>query len=197
MIIQIRGTSGSGKSTVMRKIMNRSEWQGVFVEGRKKPLYYESVDPGLPSVAVVGHYESPCGGGDTIGSAKAIYDLITTRLSSFRVILCEGLLLSEDVKWSSQLPDLKVLYLVTPLEQCLAQIKSRREGVGNDKPVNPKNTANRIEVIERSRVKLLELGVRCVRAAASQAEGIILKWLLLHAQQGDLGGSGTRMVDPC
>lgn len=177
MIIQIRGTSGSGKSTVMKRVMERlGPAEAQYIVGRKKPQTYKY--NGL--IYVLGHYESACGGCDTIGSARAVYELIETLRHGpdrARHILCEGLLLSEDVKWSSQLPDLRVIYLTTPLETCLAQIKQRRAAVGNEKELNPKNTTNRLAVIERSRVKLKELGVVCVRNSSDQAVDTILRWL--------------------
>lgn len=171
LIIQVRGTSGSGKSTVMKRVMDSLDLVPEYEEKRKRPLFYSQ---GL-RLAVLGHYESPCGGCDTIGSARAVYDLIQ-RLTH-RIIICEGLLLSEDVKWSSQLKNLRIIYLTTPVERCLAQIRSRREEAGNDKPLNEDNTRRRVAVIERSRVKLIDLGVRCIRASANQAPNIIRKWI--------------------
>lgn len=42
MIIQIRGTSGSGKSWVMREVMKLlRKVSSVTVAGRKQPLYYQ------------------------------------------------------------------------------------------------------------------------------------------------------------
>lgn len=178
MIIQIRGTSGSGKSTVMRKVMEgvssftEEEWHPEYSEGRKKPLYYR-----MGGLVVLGHYESACGGCDTIGSAPQVFDLINSLNDGFQTILCEGLLLSEDTKWSSQMKNLRVVFLATPLDVCLRQIEGRRAEAGNEKPLNPANTANRVDVIERARVKLNALGVYCRRASASQAPGLILNWL--------------------
>ncbi|MCK9569147.1 hypothetical protein M0R72_09410 [Candidatus Pacearchaeota archaeon] len=182
MIIQIRGTSGSGKSTAMRKVMHQlsGKWCAVRIPGRQKPLYYHHDD-----IAILGHYDSPCGGGDTIGSARAIYDLIqelTTKpcflcQKRFHTILVEGLLLSEDVKWSSQLENLRVVFLVTPLDQCLEWISNRRKSVGNEKPLNPANTTNRVAVIERARQKLVQLGIHCCRASARQTPRLIQSWI--------------------
>lgn len=195
MIIQIRGTSGSGKSTVMRKVMDSiGDWNREMTEGRKKPLYYLSYSE-WPLTAVLGHYESACGGCDTIGSAAAVYSLIES-VQEFRNpvhVLCEGLLLSEDVKWTSQMKDVRCVFLTTPLETCLKQIESRRTEAGNDKPLNPSNTSNRVATIERARVKLTDLGVFCRRCSADQAPRVILDWLRLHAQQGGQSGSGTEL----
>lgn len=185
MIINIRGTSGSGKTTVMRKVMAElGSWTGIGYPGRKKPMYYSlngrQVETGLPGVYALGHYETACGGCDNVGSAAKVYELIMSLLTTYggdSIILCEGLLLSEDTKWTSQLEDVRLLYLTTPLETCLKQIKSRREEAGNSKELNPMNTSNRVSTIERGRVKLLSLGFECRRASSNQAPKIILDWI--------------------
>jgi hypothetical protein len=177
-VIQIRGTSGSGKTTVMRRVMEAlGPWTSRFQEGRKNPLYYSNQE----GVWVLGHYEATCGGCDTIGSAGKVYELIRVVQERYKafipIILCEGLLLSEDVKWSSQLEDLRIVFLTTPPETCVEQIKGRRAEAGNEKPLNTANTLNRVPVIERGRVKLEALGVTCRRAPSEQAVRIILKWI--------------------
>lgn len=182
MIIQIRGTSGSGKSTIMRQVMDDlGSWQSLYQPGRRKPYYYCChADPRL---IVLGHYDSACGGGDTIGSARQIYDMAMRlyRADTSRAILMEGLLLSEDTKWTFQMADectTKTLFLTTDLETCIKQIKKRRKEVGNDKPLNETNTRNRFKVIERARKKLFVQGTMSVRRASpTQAKGIILRWL--------------------
>lgn len=200
MIIQIRGTSGSGKSTVMRDIMGRmGDWQAHYVDGRKKPLFYVSRSE-WPLTVVLGHYESPCGGCDTIGSAREVAVMIEEVLRTVAKveigddgwtehyiiphILCEGLLLSEDVKWTKEMNDVRCFFLTTPLERCLEQIKGRRAEAGNEKPLNPGNTTNRVSVIERARVKLVEAGIPCRRCSPEQAPGLILDTIRLHANRG-------------
>lgn len=185
MIIFIRGTSGSGKTTVVRKLMTEllsrrlGQFEPKYNKGRGKPLWYTlMLDPPL---VILGHYESPCGGCDTIGSAAAVYDTIKLLPKTTNVI-GEGLLLSEDTKWTKVLAaegyDVRSIYLVTPVEKCIEQIKSRRASVGNEKPLNTKNTVNRVPVIERGRQKLDEVeGVTCRRASCDQSPSIILKWL--------------------
>lgn len=144
--------------------------------GRKRPLYYSLAPRHL--IYVLGHYESPCGGCDTIGSARAVYDLTTSLHTSDNSILCEGLLLSEDAKWSMRLAThLRVIYLATSIEECLSRVDTRRRSNGNNKPLDPANTVNRVSVIERSRVKLEGAGVVCRGASVGQAVNLILRWL--------------------
>jgi hypothetical protein len=73
--------------------------------------------------------------------------------------------------------DVRVLFLVTDIEECIRRVKKRRKDAGNDKPLNEKNTRNRVATIERARVKLTEAGVYCRRATVEQAPKIILNWL--------------------
>lgn len=187
-IIQIRGTSGSGKSTVMTHVMESLEWDGVLVGGRKKPLYYVNREL---RIAALGHYETVCGGCDTIGAAPAVYDLTIKLLSNeaICIVLQEGLLLSEDVKWTKKLHedgyDIRALFLVTELEECLARIAARRKGVGNNKPLNPGNTSRRVGVIEGARLKLEGAGVKCRRCSSTQAPSIIMNWIRSIIHTGD------------
>jgi hypothetical protein len=189
MIIQVRGTSGSGKSTVMRRVMERlGNWKPHYTEWRKKPLWYNLVEEGGPKVVVLGHYETLCGGCDTIGSARQVYEVIQL-LPQETVVLCEGLLLSEDVKWSSQLKGLRIVYLTTPLEDCLKNIEKRRKLVGNHKPVNPANTTNRVRIIDKSRFRLREMGISCVQVTVEQAVSLLVQWVQEPSLSTSLAGS--------
>jgi hypothetical protein len=160
----------------MRRVLELlgDEWEKNYVGGSKKCRFYSR-----NGTVVLGSYENACGGCDGIGSARIVYDEIQSHLAdpSVRDILCEGLLLSEDVKWSSQLGGLRIIFLTTPVEQCIEQIKRRRQEAGNDKPLNEENTRRRVAVIERARTRLELEGVTCRRASAEQAPRIILKWL--------------------
>ena len=159
-------------------------WTGIGVPGRKKPLYYTlngRMGSNLPRVHVLGHYETACGGCDNIGSAAKVYEMIQmleTLDSSDSIILCEGLLLSEDFKWTSQLPGVKVLFLNTSEEECLRRVKARRLAAGNEKELNPANTVNRLAVIARAKVKLIDAGIYCRTASSGQAPRIVLNWMI-------------------
>ena len=136
MIIQIRGTSGSGKTWAMKRVMELlGPRSAVYVAGRKQPLYYQfPEDAHIPTtwaVYVLGHYEIACGGCDTLGSARETFDVWAKLRSEVSLphTLMEGLLLSEDSKWTlemNKVDEVRVIYLTTPVEQCLERIRSRR-----------------------------------------------------------------------
>lgn len=140
MIINIRGPGGAGKSTLVRRVMELGN--KVFTaheDGRKQPLGYlyqfNSTSAALPvRVAIPGHYESRCGGCDTIPEYDKLYSLVA-KSSISNHVLYEGLLISEDVPRTLGLCEtvaptqIHVIALDTPLELCLDSINLRRESV--------------------------------------------------------------------
>lgn len=166
----------------MRKVMAVLNWSGLtpyFVKGKRNPLYYATKpSPSYPVVSVLGSYVSTCGGADTIHGHEALFSLIRERAEVGHVLV-EGLLLSEDVKHTSTLPrdTVRAIFLATPLPVCLERIKGRRMARGNDKPLNPKNTENRVATIERARARLENMGYDCRTATADQAPRLILNWI--------------------
>lgn len=177
LVVQIRGTSGSGKTWVMKQIMaSLGYWQSVMSPKGNFPLYNLSEN----GVAVIGVYGKVDRGCDRLGSAHTIYDLARSLLEDqAEAVLAEGLLLSNDVKWTVQLRDfdLRVLFLSTPLDVCLRQLDSRREQSGNRRPLNPMVTCNRVRHIQSARTRLQDLGVWCPMVSPGQAVREILGWL--------------------
>lgn len=179
LIIQVRGTSGSGKTTVMREVMDRvGQWNSGFMEGRRNPLFYTSAEEGWPKVSVLGSYESTCGGCDTIHGYELLLKTVDELYKTGNVLM-EGLLLSEDVKQTlSLIPrKLKIVFLDTPTEECIKRIKQRRLQAGNEKPLKEDNTRKRVAVIERARIRLQDSGIECVSSSSDKAADLILGWL--------------------
>lgn len=164
MLINIRGTSGSGKSTIVRNVMALYPERIPHMEiWRKQPLYYVLNRPDGKSLRVIGHYSSACGGCDTIGLGfDFIYDLIHEAVAQNQDCLFEGLLLTSDVTRCVALKEvdkLIVVALTTTLEECLASIRARREARGKTDPLNPKNTESKFKVVRDQRQRFLNAGV--------------------------------------
>lgn len=174
MIINLRGTSGSGKSTIVRAVMAKYPTvEKAFLSGRKQPIGYFCTRPDGTSLWVVGHYESPCGGCDTIsvpGTIDFIYDVVKSHDDLGHDVLYEGLIVESDVKrlisvakgdTVSRIPPRPtiVIALTTPVELCLEGIRNRREARGDDRPLNPHNTVERIPQIKSRMSKLIDAGV--------------------------------------
>ena len=189
MIINIRGTSGSGKSTLVRKIMDRYKVKNPYhISGRKQPIGYvlsEPKDGTSKSLAIVGHYETACGGCDTIGSMDQIFGLVKESHAAGYNVIFEGLLISADHKRNLELHTLGLPLVVISLqkidlETCLASVNERRMArLGPEKftPVKEKNTASKHKGVIKSSANLERDGVRVIRCDRDEAEAAICREL--------------------
>lgn len=173
MIIQVRGVSGSGKTTVVREVMSRvgGKWNPHYVKGRRKPLYYTN-----GNLVVLGHYESPCGGADTLGSPPKAFQF-ARQFDESSIVLYEGLLVSDDVNWISKAKDSKIIFLTTGIDKCLRRIERRRKRRRTKRALNKEKTIYRVSTLERTRRRLLDSGMYCVKRSQRQAIRLILKWI--------------------
>lgn len=144
MIINIRGTHGSGKSHVVRTIIERYE-ATVVLNPKDKPLGYRvDVNWLTQPIWVVGSYANACGGCDGIQPYSDIWPRVE-RYAGMGHVLFEGALVSSSYgnigRDSEKYGDKFVFaFLDTPLEKCLERIRARRAAKGNLKPLDPKNT---------------------------------------------------------
>ena len=146
VIINPRGTSGSGKTELVRRILAQYGWrwsaesgsavslEPVYREGRRRPLGYRLRHPlrGRP-LAVVGHYEVTSGGCDTIraadGGLEEVMRWAADHAARDHDVLMEGRRLSSEYERSAELARshrLHILRLATPLEQCARNLVWRR-----------------------------------------------------------------------
>lgn len=205
MIINVRGTSGAGKTHLVREVLARfprppkphyksapieypirGGETRVYERGRRHPLYYtaggETIG-GPPSTAILGHYESPCGGCDTLPDYDFAVHLARQLSGEVEYVLMEGLLLSEEHHRFRELAryvPLKIIYLETPIEECLDAINERRrERDSEAEDVDPENTVNRVRTIERNLVKLEDEGVDVLRLDREDARRWVMRELRL------------------
>jgi hypothetical protein len=181
MIINLRGTNGSGKSTVVTRIM---EIYGVsvpiFIDGRKRPLGYVvsprgSLGQYAPFLYVPGHYEIACGGCDTLKTVDQVYELVYQARERGQHVMYEGIMVSDDVRRAvelSKIAELHVILLTTPIAYCLAAITARRTAKGKFEPLDPKNTINREKSHRKHMGRLQDAGVKVHRL---DREGAFLK----------------------
>lgn len=184
MIIQLRGTSGSGKSTVVQAIMDDATQRlRVREAGRKQPIGYILTVPWANGrIAVPGHYETACGGCDTIPSMDKVFEKVETGRMCEPHVLFEGLLASEEVRRTVALHErfpgqLRVLLLTTPVEQCLEGIRDRRAARGDERPLKEDNTRNRVKVINRACERLTQAGVTVIRTNRDDALALVREML--------------------
>ena len=148
-IVNLRGTSGSGKSTVIRRVMETYPMRvSVKREGRERPIGYictwAKIPEGRRPLFVLGHYETDCGGCDTIPEIQQVYDMVREAATVYGMdVLYEGLLISAEFRRTHEMsmePGLghHTIGLDVPLDVCLASINARRAA----------NHARRLEATE-------------------------------------------------
>lgn len=148
MIINIRGTSGSGKTYMVRAFMEKYGPDSVILLDSGKTaahcVYYRM----LP-VFFLGSYKNICGGTDSIPTQDLICSLVR-HFSQFGHVVFEGLILShlyaryvalynEMVGYNEKMV---IAYMDTPLDLCIERVKQRRLEKGNTRELDPKNTIN-------------------------------------------------------
>lgn len=150
MILNPRGTSGSGKSTVVRRLLpSYLGIQQIFEDGRRQPIatMYSKGLNGARPLFVPGHYNTACGGCDTIKTPDKVYELIRAAVKGEGCnVIFEGIIIQDDTRRLLELNaenPVNVIELSTPIEQCLAGIQSRRDARKDERPLNPKNTVGR------------------------------------------------------
>lgn len=136
MIIQICGTNGSGKTTVVRQVLNMAgDHLADHIVGRQAPIGYVVKFPRLDKpLYIPGAYEHVgTAGCDSIKryGVEFLYDQLIDRAKQYH-LLYEGAFVMnhtrgpELVRRLSQHP-FYVLLLTTPLETCFQSIAKRRE----------------------------------------------------------------------
>ena len=139
MIIQLKGTNGTGKSHIARRVMALYEGEVTpkYVDGRKRPVrtVHERADGGR-ALAVIGHYQTACGGCDTMPSHDSVFAEIRAAHEEGLDVFAEGLLLSGDFKrtieFHQNVAPMHVLALDVPLEVSMDSINARRRARNPD-----------------------------------------------------------------
>lgn len=143
MIVNLRGTSGSGKTTVVRGLMEKyPAIEPLMVadeRGREKIHGYEcrmANFPGnLPNLYVVGSYKNVCGGCDGIKTQDEICDRVRGYAGMTGDVVFEGLLISHlygrYLKLDREMAETHNQHTVwafldTPEEVCVDRVKERR-----------------------------------------------------------------------
>ena len=166
-IVSIRGTHGSGKSTIVTKIMTKYGARGDWPPGRilKKPEGY-TVQLPTGKLYIVGPYETPCGGCDAVQPYSLILPRIQAAVERGEHVLFEGAMVSSSYGSIGHAlnellhADPIFAFLDTPLDLCLERIRLRRLAKGNTDPVNPKTTAVKFENVARTKLQMEKLGSR-------------------------------------
>lgn len=193
MIVNIRGTSGSGKTTAVRSIMamgatekvyaDEPSLSGLFQMGRTPVGYRVNIAQFDRPLFVVGSYENTCGGCDAIGTQDEICSRVR-RYGQGQHLLMEGLLMSHLYsRYKALAEEMQPIpyiwaFLDTPLEVCLERVVARRaeRGVAK-KEFNPKNTTDKWHDMRRVFAKCQRDGLDARWVDYRDAAQVIYGWL--------------------
>jgi len=178
-LLNIRGTNGSGKSVVVRRLMKHFGWKALRDKASKIWAYRLKHKPPL---YVLGRYETPCGGCDTIHVFRDVYSLLA-KLSEKGSVIFEGLLPSSDVKqtllFRGSHPGRHFLIgvLDTPVWRCINRVERRRTAKGNRKPLNPTNLISKDRGVKTSSETLKKAGFDVRVLPHKKAFKTALRWI--------------------
>jgi hypothetical protein len=136
LIINVRGCNGSGKSTIVRKLLVLGKPKQIFgVCGPTRPEAYRLELPNIERpIYVLGSYVVGVGGCDRIGSADQVKDLVLKYQPQGHVLF-EGLIIScyygklcEALEPFGK--EVVVIFLDTPFEVCIDRLHARQAAQG-------------------------------------------------------------------
>lgn len=193
MIINVRGTSGSGKTYAVRRMMEQLDGDLlVYSEGdffREGKVIAHCLHHRMQPVYVIGNYSSNvCGGCDTIGTQNLVCSTVR-HFAQFGHVVFEGLIISHlfaryvalSKEFEAYGEHMVFVYLDTPIELCLDRVRQRRLAAGNTKPLDPTNTISKHESVHTCFDKMQEAGmdVRWMKHdgdVASQLLAMLNEW---------------------
>lgn len=181
LVIQIRGTNGSGKSHTVFGIMKK---YGKIPLRKGDGTVWAYRILCRPALYVLGRYETDCGGCDTINTMDGIYDGVhkLAELGGdvlFEGLLCAGLhersmVLSKDMGEKGK--HCIFAFIDTSMEKCIKRVLKRRAKKGNEKVFNQTNLTSKFKQIISSRPVLEKAGLDCRTLPHKKAVETILKW---------------------
>jgi hypothetical protein len=159
-IVNLRGTHGSGKSTVAYRLLAKYPHRPVQALAiSKKPLGYRVELPGGKSLGIIGPYTTACGGCDAVQPYSSILLLLARAAKECDHVFFEGALVSTTYGSLGQHserygPDFVFAFMDTPLADCVSRVNARREAAGKGPLEDTKNIVGKWNTIDRLRMKL-------------------------------------------
>lgn len=162
------GTNGSGKTTLVSRLLDEFKINEVIdLNIRKLPVgHVMKMKKGR--VFVPGYYHDVVVGGcDTIPAVmKPRDEFFSSRLptwaAEYRHVLYEGVIFGDEVtrtvELSKKLPCV-IVYLTTPVDDCVKAVINRRAAKGNDEPFNQKQTRDRHRQMQNVAQRLRDAGM--------------------------------------
>lgn len=166
-IVNLRGTSGSGKSSVAFEMLRQFPHQELKgADGKVKGYSIDASSYGISApIYLLGKYTTACGGCDQIPTQQEAADRAYKAWNSGGHVLMEGLLASAAglngavTKTITQTGEAVFAILDTPLDVCIERVKKRREARGDERPFNTKNTNDKYTQTHSTAKSLKDAGL--------------------------------------
>ena len=185
----LRGTNGSGKTTVARHLLLRSKATPEAWLTPKKPLVYQGKLHGLP-LFILGSYVTDCGGCDTIPKVSIVAETVERIMDTGKpgLLFYEGLMISHMIGTVGATVHKYGLnhtmgFLDTPVETCIERVVERRIARGNDSPFDPNRTLVKdYRAVRRCRENAIQQGFQVVDVPHANANQFVYDFLGEMAQ---------------
>jgi len=182
VIINVRGTSGSGKTTAVMKLLKMFPNHPFYDKEGK--TYGHRIDVKYNRfVFVVGPYRTSCSGCDRLKSQDQVCELVT-RFSKWGDVLFEGYRTSGSVQryvnLAHSLPNHQFLFafMNTPLKKCLQRLQKRRKKNNLTKPLSKGHIISTYNRLQKMPAVLKDLGMRIETLPYRRETDAILRLIL-------------------
>ena len=186
-VVAIKGTNGSGKSSVVRALLAHLGKQAILRVNSKEAGYRCRYEDG--SLFVLGKYKTACGGLDSSFSYGGAADdllLCIDKLAPRGHVCCEGVIAitSYGHKRMTRFADKlkrkghRMIFanIDTPVELCIERVEQRRMEAGNLKPFDPAKLRDKYESVLKSQEQLRQAGYDARILPHEEPLQTLLRW---------------------
>ena len=140
IVIKLGGCNGSGKTSVIRALLESTSFKFEVVDNRRKSFTYGTgnlpkalQDAGFKYATVLGSYVNVCGGMDTISDKEDRNRLILANSQPNTLLVFEGLITGKTYGRIGEISESAghqgrwiYAYMDTPYEECVRRVMLRR-----------------------------------------------------------------------
>lgn len=180
-LVYVHGTNGSGKSTLARAVLAAAGGLEAYVpthSGKQGKAGFSATPRG---VALLGAYVRACGGVDGFSPYAHIHPVLDAlQWDSDKCVFAEGLItpgIETCQRLAARFDRAHFVVLNTPVEQCIANVMSRRGRKANDKEYNPANLYKKHASAQHWGVRLAKAELTTHQLEYPQAYRLILELL--------------------
>ena len=199
MIINIAGTSGSGKSHLIRAFMTWAKEQGGKInplteELRKLPSGYDVTFKKRKPIHIIGPYEkADTAGCDVLRNIEVAYSYIHDAYDAGKDVIFEGLFMMNMTRGPQMVEKYDHMYIIhftDPLATCIASINSRREARGEGPLLKKENTVGNFKRANNYADRMAAAGASVIKTKRDKALGLLVGTLGFDIKHDRIGNHG-------